>query len=193
MPMTYTSRRGDQYFLHAAKTKTGKDRFYVAMKSTGTLLDAVPEGYEIYENPDARVFLRRRLVSRISEEEVEAVRAGLRNVKHLKQHQYKIDLSEEEVTIYLLDDDLMSVLERIDPDFGKDELRSAREAEHFGRYGAMMRFVLVNEKKRRFQTERFCFLGSVDDWIPIGPQGPLVFLVASFVKHLGLDSFYELD
>jgi len=62
----------------------------------------------------------------------------------------------------------------------------------FGTYAAMMRFRLLDEEKRMFQTERFCFRGGVDDWIPIGPEGPLGFLVAKFVKHLGRESFFEL-
>ncbi len=31
-------------------------------------------------------------------------------------------------------------------------------------YSSMLRFVLYDEQKRIFMTERFCFLGSIDDW-----------------------------
>jgi hypothetical protein len=39
---------------------------------------------------------------------------------------------------------------------------------------------------------RFCYLGSIDDWIEIGPIDQLATLVKTYVKHLGQESFYEL-
>lgn len=59
-------------------------------------------------------------------------------------------------------------------------------------YQAVMRFVLVQKEKRLFRPERFCFRGSVDDWIILGLPAPLKKLSAEFLKHLGKDSFYDL-
>ena len=59
--MTYTNGSGVRYYVHVAKTKTGRDRFYVSTKAAGTLAHQIPTGYEIYENPNGRVFLRRKL------------------------------------------------------------------------------------------------------------------------------------
>jgi len=42
------------------------------------------------------------------------------------------------------------------------------------------------------RTQRYCFLGSVDDWIEIGKPGKLSTLVKRYVKHLGQDSYVEL-
>ena len=56
----------------------------------------------------------------------------------------------------------------------------------------MLRFVLDDELLRIFMTERFCFLGSVDDWIEIGEPDILKKLVEKYVKHLEKESFYEL-
>ncbi len=41
-------------------------------------------------------------------------------------------------------------------------------------------------------TQRYCFLGRIDDWIEIGTQGNLQDLVENYVKHLGQESFFEL-
>jgi hypothetical protein len=42
------------------------------------------------------------------------------------------------------------------------------------------------------KAERFCFLGSIDDWINISPLDSLEELVRQFVPHLGQHSFYDL-
>lgn len=57
---------------------------------------------------------------------------------------------------------------------------------------AVLRFVLIDKKTRTFVTQRFCFRGSIDDWIHVGGPGALAAQVRQFVKHLGRESFYEL-
>ena len=64
--------------------------------------------------------------------------------------------------------------------------------EHETSYGPILRFILEDEKQRIFIAERFCFKGSVDDWIYIGGPDSLENLLQSFLKHLGQDSFYDL-
>ena len=53
----------------------------------------------------------------------------------------------------------------------------------------MLVFQLVDGSRRTFQTQRYCFLGSVEDWIEIGKPGKLSTLVKKYVKHLGQDSY----
>jgi hypothetical protein len=59
-------------------------------------------------------------------------------------------------------------------------------------YLPMMRFSLVYEKRRRFAVERWCFLGSIDDWFPLKGSGDLATMLKKFAPHLGEESFYEL-
>jgi hypothetical protein len=59
-------------------------------------------------------------------------------------------------------------------------------------YMPVMRFVLEDEAARMFSPERYCFRGSVEDWISIGEPNQLAKLASKFLKHLGKDSFYEL-
>jgi hypothetical protein len=59
-------------------------------------------------------------------------------------------------------------------------------------YMAVLRFILTDPAQRRFTAQRYCFRGSVDDWIGLGPSAPLSGLLKQYVKHLGRDSFYEL-
>jgi hypothetical protein len=59
-------------------------------------------------------------------------------------------------------------------------------------YTPEMQFDLVDEKKRTFITQRYCYLGYIDDWIPVGRSGKLPHLVKRYVKHLGKESFVTL-
>jgi hypothetical protein len=59
-------------------------------------------------------------------------------------------------------------------------------------YVPVMRFVLQDEAERAFPPERYCFRGSVEDWISIGEPDQLGKLAPKFLKHLGRDSIYEL-
>ncbi len=55
-----------------------------------------------------------------------------------------------------------------------------------------MRFVLVDKEKRTFVAQRFCYLGSVDDWIDISEAGKLCDLACAYLPHLGKDSYFDL-
>lgn len=59
-------------------------------------------------------------------------------------------------------------------------------------YSPMLQFVLVDKKQRLFETQRYCFLGAIDDWIMIGTVGELPELVKTYVQHLGEESYFEL-
>ena len=53
MPVTHVNRKRDTYYLHAGKTKAGKPRYWFSKSTEGDLVETLPEGYEVYENPDA--------------------------------------------------------------------------------------------------------------------------------------------
>ena len=62
-------------------------------------------------------------------------------------------------------------------------------------YLKVMRFTLVDEKDRTFRVQRWCFRGSIDQWIDLwmsGSEGKLSDLVKKFCPHIGQESFYEL-
>lgn len=94
----------------------------------------------------------------------------------------------------------MIVIHQADKSFGLaqplgpwiDSAKARELKENFASYQAVMRFVLVQKEPRLFRPERFCFRGSVDDWIMLGLPAPLKSLCAKFLKHLGKDSFYDL-
>ncbi len=54
--VTHINRKRVTYYLHVGKTKTGKPRYYFSTKTPANTASEIPEGYEIYENPNAQVF-----------------------------------------------------------------------------------------------------------------------------------------
>jgi hypothetical protein len=55
----------------------------------------------------------------------------------------------------------------------------------------VMRFTLEDKETRQFAVDRWCFRGSIDDWIPLS-FGDLPKLVARYCPHLGKESFFDL-
>ena len=58
-------------------------------------------------------------------------------------------------------------------------------------YTAMLRFCLVDKKKRMFTAERFCFRGSIGDWIYLGDSDDFRAIVKKHVKILGTEEFFD--
>jgi len=177
VPVTYVNAKEKTYYLHQGVTKTGKPNYHFAMKSEGNLADSIPEGYEIYENPNAQVFLRRIPPKIITDEEKASVEEGMR--KYSDVEYFKIDVKGNAILIYMAVQDmdaLMAIFQ--DRPMSQDEKARIMKALHQGiHYTPEMQFVLVDETKRTFATLRYCYLGSIDDWIPIGRSGKLPRLV----------------
>ena len=59
MPIQYTNKKTEIYYLHQGATKFTEPKYFFSMKNTGMLVDNVPDGFEIYETPNAENVLRR--------------------------------------------------------------------------------------------------------------------------------------
>jgi hypothetical protein len=191
VPITHTNAKGQTFSLYQGTTKTGKPRYYFAMQSEGTVAKAIPPGYEIYENPNAQVFLRRIPPKIITDEERQVVEDGMRTYAEVQD--YKIDVKGNAIVVYTADQDietLAGLFQDIypDPTTNPQLLTLLRNEIH---YSPMLQFLLEDAQRRLFTAQRYCFRGSVDDWIDIG-YGPLTTLVKRYVKHLGQESYFEL-
>ncbi|TVS12568.1 MAG: hypothetical protein EA424_22470 [Planctomycetaceae bacterium] len=58
-------------------------------------------------------------------------------------------------------------------------------------FSRAVRFQLVDEKNRLFSIERWCFRGSIDDWIDLEYVKPLSKLIKKCLPTLCADEFYE--
>ena len=189
MAIEYVNRQQKTYYLHVGTTKTGKPKYFFSTKAEGTLVEALPEGYEIYENPNAQVFLRKIQPQVITPEEVAIVHSGVK--KFAKLDHFIVDVKGKHIVVYLCDQDVVDLvaLTAFSP-LGNSGL-AGRMTQSLS-YSPMMQFVLADKKTREFEVERWCFRGSVDDWLGLDSSTDLEALVKKYGRHLGKESFYEL-
>lgn len=190
MVVEYPNRKCQKYYLHQGTTKTGKAKYFFSMKSEGNLVEYIPDGFEIYENPNAQVFLRRIQPKIITDEEIATVDKGMKKFSSLQY--YQIDVKKNTISVYTPNQNVAVLSEIFSGLSSCKEVDIQNQLARSISYSSMLRFVLYDEQKRIFMTERFCFLGSIDDWIEIGEPGILKKLVEKYVKHLEKESFYEL-
>lgn len=190
MAIEYLNRKGRKYYLHEGKTKTGKPKYFFSMKSEGNLIDNIPTGYEIYENPNAQVFLRIPPQQVITPEEINIVREGVK--KYSEVEYFLVDVKDKHIIVYLSDQNVEILMEiaSFTPGKNTDQIKAAIMKSLS--YTPMMQFVLNNAKTREFIVERWCFRGAVDDWILLDHSDSLTELVKTYTPHLGKESFYDL-
>jgi hypothetical protein len=153
-------------------------------------VEAVPLGYGVHENPNGQVFLRRTQTQIITDEEVTVVEAGMRQYCRLEC--FIVDAKKNAIVIHTPDQDVDLLAESLSFLAGPRETRVKAVLETALSYSPMLQFVLTEKSKRLFETQRYCFLGSIDAWITIGAEDELPGLVRDYVRHLGEDSFYAL-
>jgi hypothetical protein len=188
MTVTHTSRTGKIYFLHAGVTKTGKAKYFFSLKQDAEQVDAIPEGFEIYENVNGQVFLRRIQKQIITPEELALVEGALR--EQGEAWEYRTEIKKNAIWVYESGTDVGGISDLIATYTGRP-MSTAEQLRH-AHYMAVMRFVLTDKTARTFVTERYCFKGSVDDWIFVDGPAQLADQVGKYIQHLGRESFYEL-
>ncbi len=188
MALEYRNRKGIIFYLHVGTTKKGKPKYYFSRKKQDNVAESIPRGYEIYENPNAQVFLRKIQPKVITDAEVELVRLGLEKKGNVKY--FMVETKKDAIIVYKAAnnmDELLEVLGILNA-ANKNEILK----QEMLRYEAVMQFQLVDKEKRLFIAKRYCYRGSIDDWIYIGDENTLDALVNEYVRHVGRDSFYDL-
>lgn len=194
MPVTYTNWKGVTYCLCRGVTRTGKPRYYFALEPKGDPVEEIPEGWKISESVNGVVSLTKDRPAQIRPEEAEAVESALQ--RHPRSHNYRVSVNHDRIEVY----------ERVGPD--ADELitrlrevgllvpgrayRLREMLEGRARFTPVLRFILTDAEQRTFRTERWCYLGSIDDWIDVGPMGPVHLLARQWIPKLGTDALFEV-
>lgn len=192
MPFSYTNRQGKVHYFKIAKTKNGKERYYVTTSDQfENLMDQIPKGYEVAELPyDAKVVIRKKKPILITEREQQIVYKAIEELSDIKD----FFIHTEEDWIYVFHSQFNYVA-------GQEENLTREEAmEMFGdtiekwmKFYSAFRFQLVDNDKRLFQTERIVFMGFSDhSFHPIGSTGPLEQLTTKYAPYLGRDIFFDL-
>jgi hypothetical protein len=190
MTITYTNRKGITYYLCQGRTKTGKPRYYFARQAKGEPLEELPQGWEISESINGVVSLVKKRPAQILPEELAALE------RHPQSRNYRAATRHDRIEVYELagmgGSDLVAVFTQAG--FGTAHLADQMQGfqEHYGRFKPMMRFILANAETRDFGVQRWCYRGSIDDWIDIGAFGPVDQLARRLVPTLVADQFFEL-
>jgi len=142
-------------------TKKGVAKYWFSKKEGDNLPSEIPQGFEIYENPNGQVFLRKISPLIFKTDEIESVKNAIP-----KDVNYKIDIKKNLLTIHVSEGDIY--------------------------YQPLMRFILLDENNRIFEAQRYCFCGSVDDWIELSISEDLKSLAKKCCYHIGKDSFFDL-
>ncbi|MGD6803464.1 hypothetical protein [Rossellomorea aquimaris] len=176
MPLSYKNFKGDTYFLHSKVTKKGNTTYHFSKAAKGAAeLREIPAGFEIYEEPNGKVYLRKKTKEYFLGDEIQVIQKGLKTHSEIKD--FKLDIKKNIVYVYTAEQELPVPPQLLDK---------------YKHYDTQMRFVLIDEDERSFEVERFCYLGGIDDWIYIDDSTDLESLVREYVQHLGQESFYDL-
>ena len=142
MAMEYVNRRGDQYHIYARKTKKGNLSYYMAMKSDGILMESIPDGYEICEGPNARVYISKIRPRVLADEETSLVEDGVRKYSALTD--FRIQLKGSTIVIFepdQSDDWVKEISSLLAP---CDSERAVEALQRSMSYSQVMRFVLID-------------------------------------------------
>jgi len=145
---------------------------------------------------NGQVLLRRKLPQFITDIEKRLIEKELKKIEGSRR--YLLDIKGKVITIFQANQDveaLKDIFNGIRPASLNDSDNASTIEDIINiavNYGPILRFTLEDEKKRAFIAERYCFLGSVDDWIIIGEPDTLKNLVKKYIKHLNQDSFFDL-
>jgi hypothetical protein len=196
MPIAYTNRKGQAYYLCQGMTKTGKQRYYFTTKAEDNRVERIPKGYAISESVNGIVSLVKERPQLILEREIVLVKKAIQ--KHPQTKNYRISVKPNRIEIY----------EHVGPDLDnlftalqKDGLikldanlkgRLQEEDRVYGQFTPVMRFIVTDEQQRFFKAQRMCYRRSIDDWIDIDCGKSIDVMAPRLIPKLGKEEFFEL-
>lgn len=181
MPVQYTNRKGKEYYLHQGVTRTGKPKYHFSPKREGKLAASIPAGFEVYENSNEQVFLRKVHPKIIGEDKVAALEKEFK-----KSSRYKyclVDVKENAIIVYMANQnvELLSGIMNLTP--GR-EIETENYLKRTLSYSPGCRFLLLDREQRIFVAERYFYGESTDYWRQIGQPGSLHDLVRQVIEAL---------
>lgn len=191
MAIEFTNRKGKTYYIKARKTKTGKTTYTLTKSKSIDCVDKIPLNYEVYEKPEnGQMVLRKKIPSKFTLQDLHIIKTSLERNDTLSG--FKLDIRGNELIIYTSEEqELGSLLESFSPflKYKREQLRNM-----FMSYSAMMKVLIMDEDALgKYVIQRYCFRGSIDDWITIGISEDLKTVIDKYSYHLGKESFFELS
>jgi hypothetical protein len=188
-PVSYTNRRGEVYYLHEGKTKTGKRRWFVAKTLGEGALAELPNGLEIVESINAVVSVRRvdpgaRTVPEI---DLARVRAELARHPHLRRH--RADRVKGEIIVF---EPIGGLSDKVAYSFvatfqmtPAQAAQSQEELDKRVRYSPVMRFVPLEQQYALFRMTyrgRWWLVPGARAWAARRARGELL----ETARHTGI-------
>ena len=185
MKLQYQNFRGKTYFARQSLTKTGKVKYVCSTKESDSDLEKMPDGMEFYEKVSGLVGIRKKLVSRITDEEFQFIQTECKRLA--APNWVRFELSEDAVSVYSA--------EKLDVSmFGFFPERSTAKVNAIlassASFMPALRFSLADEKTREFAVERMCFLEDQDEWYFL-ECGKLAKLVKKYAPHIEKESMFD--
>jgi hypothetical protein len=191
---THVNRHGDVYYLQCKTGTDAKCKYSFARKLTSSPVKHLPEGYEVRENPaSGQVTLRKAKPSVIRPEEKWLLEDMIRKQK--PDLLSIVDVQERSLVVYTSDMDAdarVGLLSQMVPMDAQTARRLKVDMIANATYQKMMQFTLIDADNRLFNLDRWCFMGSIDNWYFVEGDQPLSALAEKYVRHLGEESFFEL-
>lgn len=193
MSFSYTNRQGKVHYFKAAKTKKGKERYYVTSSDQfENLIDQIPKGYEVTELPyDAKVVIRKKKPILITEGEKNVLYKAVETLSDLKD--FFIYIEEDYIYLYHVQFNYIAGTE--------ENLTRQQAIEVFGdtierwmKFYTAFRCKLVDHDKRLFQAERIVYTGFYGHTFhPISAIDTLKNLATQYAPYLGRTTFFNLE
>lgn len=191
MPLSYTNRYNQVFYFKKVATLRGKFRYYTTKEPSQNCIYTLPKGFEIYEHPEyGQVFLRKKIISDIYQEEIEMLREGVKAQTQIKD--FIVDVKKDSMTVFTCDINAESLQEKF-PDIvansKKTILELLRDTQQFI---PQLQFILENAILRKFKIQRRSMVGFRESWLKLESCEDLSDLVSKYCPYLGRDAFYNL-
>lgn len=190
MVAEYKNTMGDIYYVKAKITSKGNTSYFLTKKKDESCIDILPDAYEVFEKYDTKLmYIRKKKENFYTSEEIQKIKTQLETNK--KIYFYKLDIYGELIRIYIVETEEMGrhkkMLKETSFDFSPNIINL------FTRYDERIQIKgRIESGKKSYVFYRFCYRGSIDDWISIAYGSNLGDLAKEVLQHLGKESYYEL-
>jgi hypothetical protein len=183
---SWKNRRGDTYYLHEGRTKTGKPRYFFAKAVSDGALGAMPDGFEVSESLNGVVSVRRTTAaaSPVADEDVKIVEREVARHSHLARYAVRV---------------LRAAIVVFEPD--AHSFRAARGGRMAGDFASLLQEMTKNTSYSPvvkfewgadgYTAFRMTYRGK-GGWSWPLKHGKLADLTRSIVPAIGTDDFFEL-
>lgn len=194
MAKTFTTLKGKTYYLKSRKTKKGNTTYYLTKKLDDTCLNKIPAGYEVFEKYNLdMLYVRRKKPSSYSKEDITIIEKELKTCSSIDA--YRLDIYGDEIKIYTAEngDGIDSLMKNNIFNTPLNTGKKLAFRNMLMSYEERLKIIYKDKKEfKGFEVMRYCYRGSIDDWIVIDLGENLKELAEKNIFHLGKESYFEL-